>query len=943
MENLNSLNTLLDGAYKLVSIIEPKLDSKYNNLQKAITSLHKNSKILIKTEDEFNEAMNIYNDQIETSRIKKEKYNNEINELKSSISVNEQDFIHMFPLFAHKTIQEINDVIIDFERKARIKVDKHPNIFLKINDLKYLKKKLDNWKMLKNKAPEDIDYDEDEDEVFVGSLRDSPLEHHGVYDFIDKPSKHSRKHHSVYDSIATASAPSVAAPAAAPVAAAPAAAAAAAPVAAAAPAAAPVAAAAPAAAPAAPAPAAPAPPAPAAPAAGASVDASVGAAVGTLASGSAQVKAPLLPEQLHTLRILVSGEKVADKAINKVYQQELVDSLMLDDKMDYTKTLQSQTQSNPPKLANFDKYQNAITTQAQNEKLLQDKKKELNRVQSEYQNALDKSNDAKSQMATENLLSAEKKKKQIEDEYDDIQRKATLAASAVKQAKNKLGDFFGGGVDTDTIRRIIDNVTRLLPQPMSMLQKEQNDRIIELVTTLTEQKYTYFRVVIFYEHYSQVFAENYQLLNGFKALILKSPSLKSLFRNILSDCKNIILEYNKLSSELTLGTDINLTRLKKNVEKYMSIFNTSIHFKELKEFKEYKQLYADIIEAIGGVDLFKRISSEQPSDHMNQEIMDLLDRMSSEDFGDVEKLLFLIQKLSKLNSFGTGILDERAVCGDVDGKKIDGKVCIDIIQKCLSGPGEKCIDAFSKLNLDNGIELRTMDYAIAEQISRQIGFHDKSVGEAIHEIQVKNPKFNISPKLFQLLEAIKARISDITTKHYTIGISTPRIRNIPLRDINQRRIGLTGGGISMDYYNKFIINVDALKSNLVMKGGGNSVLLKQNIHYLTTLLKNNDKEIAQEDLNSINRLIDTVQVGEEKLKKIKDVIDGFITALNIKKIDISDIPDDPKDPKKVSFDMLTELKDKATKTQGKTLQKVSTCIGLFDFILPQLNSFTVQG
>jgi hypothetical protein len=317
--------------------------------------------------------------------------------------------------------------------------------------------------------------------------------------------------------------------------------------------------------------------------------------------------------------------------------------------------------------------------------------------------------------------------------------------------------------------------------------------------------------------------------------------------------------------------------------------------------------------------------------------------MSFADFGDVKKLLFLIKNLNNLNSFGTGILDERAVCGDVDGKKIDGKVCIEIIRDCLNGSDENCIDAFSKLKLDNGIELRTMDYAIAEQISRQIGFHNKSVGEAIHEIQQKNPKFSISPKLFQLLEAIKARISDVTTKHYTTGISTPRIRNIPLRDINQRRIGLTGGGISMDYYNKFIINVDALKSNLVMKGGGNSVLLKQNIHYLTTLLKNNDKEIAQEDLNSINRLIDTVQVGEEKLKKIKDVIDGFITALNIKKIDISDIKGDPTNPKKVSFDMLTELKDKATKTQGKTLQKVSTCIGLFDFILPQLNSFIVQG
>ena len=491
----------------------------------------------------------------------------------------------------------------------------------------------------------------------------------------------------------------------------------------------------------------------------------------------------------------------------------------------------------------------------------------------------------------------------------------------------------GGGIDTGIVTQILREITKIIP----LEKKENTDKIIELATKLIENNYTVKKASALSNYYLERFKLSAKSLEIIKDMVESpSPSLKSLIKDIVTSYQIISKEYNNLLNDPSFETDAILINLKDNVESYMSIFNTII----TNVNEVYTELYKDIRQIMNSS--FK-IIIDQPSDHRNREIRELIKRMSFADFGDVKKLLFLIKNLNNLNSFGTGILDERAVCGDVDGKKIDGKVCIDIIQKCLSGPGEKCIDAFSKLNLDNGIELRTMDYAIAEQISRQIGFHDKSVGEAIHEIQQKNPKFSISPKLFQLLEAIKARISDVTTKHYTTGISTPRIRNIPLRDINQRRIGLTGGGISMDYYNKFIINVDALKSNLVMKGGGNSVLLKQNIHYLTTLLKNNDKEIAQEDLNSINRLIDTVQVGEEKLKKIKDVIDGFITALNIKKIDISDIPDDPKDPKKVSFDMLTELKDKATKTQGKTLQKVSTCIGLFDFILPQLNSFIVQG
>jgi hypothetical protein len=400
----------------------------------------------------------------------------------------------------------------------------------------------------------------------------------------------------------------------------------------------------------------------------------------------------------------------------------------------------------------------------------------------------------------------------------------------------------------------------------------------------------------------------------------------------------IIGYYNKLSEIIKKTTDAKnlayLTKVQKAVAKFMSLFKTSIVYLISIDPKKVERLQKM------DKDIFPIISSDS-ADKNQTELLKLIEETTLDDFMSVTKLLEFINKLNEINKFGTGLLDERAVCGDIGGKKVAGETCINIITQCLKGELSECLAEFSKLDLDKGIDLKTMDYGVALHLAKKIGFADKTVEEAITKIRNENTKFVITDKLVFLFNAIKARITDVTLTSYISKPNTLRIRAVPVRDVTDRaKIGLgqRGGGNNMDYYNNFIINVDALKSNLVMKGGSNSVVLKQNIHYLTTLLQNHKKQIDPNDLNKINRLIDSITKGEENLKQIKGVIDGLITAINIKKIDLTDFSGNPQ----LTYTMLEELNNKANDRQGKNLQKVSTCIGLFDHMIPTLNGFLLQ-
>jgi hypothetical protein len=345
--------------------------------------------------------------------------------------------------------------------------------------------------------------------------------------------------------------------------------------------------------------------------------------------------------------------------------------------------------------------------------------------------------------------------------------------------------------------------------------------------------------------------------------------------------------------------------------------------------QQFSEIIKKLPEFIKGNNLTRTEISE--SESHDPELIKLINELELSDFNDASKLLNFISKIAE-KDFGSDILDERRVCGEIDNEQIDGAQCIDIIKKCLTGTNKnECFDEFKKLDLDKDINLKTMDYGLAVSLAKSLGFLDTTVDIALDNIRKKDKDIQISERLKILFEAIKAKINNIDGVSYTIKSKrVNKFEGIPVRDDGGQTENQTGGG-NINNYNNFIMNLDALKKNLIMKGGSNNyIIIKKNLNYLNELLKANDKQIDSSDLRKINLLIDKLENGEQKLKKINNVIEGLIIAINLRKVDFTNIN------QPIIYTMLKDLYDKSKDRQEKNLHKVGTLVSLFNGLLPVL-------
>ena len=108
------------------------------------------------------------------------------------------------------------------------------------------------------------------------------------------------------------------------------------------------------------------------------------------------------------------------------------------------------------------------------------------------------------------------------------------------------------------------------------------------------------------------------------------------------------------------------------------------------------------------------------------------------------------------------ILDERQLCGDVDtsGNLLDGNTCIQLLQKCLTSDDKKCISDFNTLAWDQQINVDTMDYYVARNLAKHLGFYKASVNDALKGIMDKKGNV-ISDNVITLFNAIKEKINKV--------------------------------------------------------------------------------------------------------------------------------------------------------------------------------------
>jgi hypothetical protein len=230
---------------------------------------------------------------------------------------------------------------------------------------------------------------------------------------------------------------------------------------------------------------------------------------------------------------------------------------------------------------------------------------------------------------------------------------------------------------------------------------------------------------------------------------------------------------------------------------------------------------------------------------------------------------------SKANNF---LEKPDKLCGD----KIDGQQCLELLETCLNSPKKECVEEFNRKDWSKEIDVKTMNYYAARRLAEHIGFYNKTVDDAIKDLQLNN---QLSEPLIAVFEAIKLRINQeekqpinkFEVKHEVKKVPSMMVRRAtPIYGFEVQ----DGGGLTS--YNNLIMNLDILKTNLLMNGGGcnTSILIRSSLNTLVQLLKEQGKQIDDTDLETIHRYIFNLEKNEKKLKELREYIHILIEAIS---------------------------------------------------------------
>jgi hypothetical protein len=304
------------------------------------------------------------------------------------------------------------------------------------------------------------------------------------------------------------------------------------------------------------------------------------------------------------------------------------------------------------------------------------------------------------------------------------------------------------------------------------------------------------------------------------------------------------------------------------------------------------------------------------------------------DLNDEQSIVNLLTAWDKTNPSPPkdDILDGRRLCGDVDanGKTLDGKQCVTILQQCLTTDGNDCIKKFNTLQWDQQINVDTMDYYVARNLAKHLGFYDQPVLDAVKAVTLTTGK-PVNDNVLLLFNAIKQKINKVEKikNKFDIVIPTEKVPTMKRRLPRMVFDGMFGGGITS--YNDLIINLDTIKVNLSMNGGGSdtSILIKTSLTQLIQLLEKEGKKIDDHDLVRIHQYISSLERSENKLKKVRDYINILIKAIVEKGIDVKNEIKVPK----VTLDFLQKFAEKESELINTTTLKINNLVGTFQIVI----------
>jgi hypothetical protein len=262
-------------------------------------------------------------------------------------------------------------------------------------------------------------------------------------------------------------------------------------------------------------------------------------------------------------------------------------------------------------------------------------------------------------------------------------------------------------------------------------------------------------------------------------------------------------------------------------------------------------------------------------------------------------------------------LSESKMCGD----KINGNVCINILDKCLSAPdAQSCVAAWGNLPWAAGLNWEEMDHGAASSLAQKLGLDTKSVDEVVKELTTA---FGSAPSetVKMALQGIKNRISPSPMNVRPVA-STSKVSGVPERVVvvpmALTGFGMRGGGSNTMYAN-YVRRIDALKVNLSMNGGGQhtAAMVRASLAELKQLLAKGGKSIDENDLVRINDAIDSLERSEKRVVKAQEYMNILTQAIKESKIDVKSMVAKP--TLKILEDLAVKEKDSRSAVTKKAL------------------------
>ena len=220
-------------------------------------------------------------------------------------------------------------------------------------------------------------------------------------------------------------------------------------------------------------------------------------------------------------------------------------------------------------------------------------------------------------------------------------------------------------------------------------------------------------------------------------------------------------------------------------------------------------------------------------------------------------------------------LSETKLCGD----KVDGGVCVQLLNECLKGDASGCVAAWGNLGWSAGLDWKTMDHGAASTLARKLELDKKTVEEVLKAVSA--PGGTPSETLKMALQGIKNRISPSSVNVRPIAVAS-KVPGVSARVgvVLMAGGGLIGGGNNASYAN-YVRKIDALKLNLSMNGGGQhtAAMVRSSLAELNQLLTKDSKQIDQSDLVRINDAIDSLERSEQRVGKAQEYISLLTQAL----------------------------------------------------------------